>query len=560
MTFAAIAYASPSALNSTRDRADLALAGNALRPVAFHGQVVQHGFALRIALRALGQAIWSEDHWMSGAEYTSRVLDPVITVHPDRLWFEAFTQDLGAYVALQVDPAVFRTQGDTQYGTTNIDFTAWLWGALGEMRTSRATHFRVGCEGLEVATQGAGGRFEQKVDLPDAWVRGFLQTQGAMALPGTRLRLRPVDLLAAIRFLKVNKAKVSPRALRYEMQPGEPASLVIEPFEHRLPLQGAEHGYTEPRSIRTWGRRKLSLIEPLLPFAQSVEVYLKGRALPSFYAVQLPGMVFLLGMSGTGGGSGFGESAGFDLLSDARPVSAALQERVQAALAERFHADAPTLAAALDENLADTASALAALNRAGRVMYDVRARDWRHRELFSPPLDTAALFPPDPRREAAERLLAAPDGVRVLNTVPEAQRKTRRFLNPRTGEKIEREVAYRQWRIHGASEGFEPEIVVSDEERLIFGTCGCSFFHEHLLNRGPCPHMLALLRASEPQRREVALVSATSTPRPPRPSARPGTGEGHDAGDDTDAQDTSEADDGDGDDPSNDPKAGRDGA
>jgi hypothetical protein len=545
MTFAAITYASPSALNSTRDRADLSMAANALRPVAFHGEVVQHGFVLRIALRALGQAIWSEDHWLSGAEYASRVLDPVITVHPDRLWFEAFTQDLGAYVALQVDPAVFRAEGDTRYGTTNIDFTAWLWGALGEMRSSRRTHLRIGSEGMELATQAAGGRFEQKVEIPDAWVRGFLQTQGAMALPGTRLRLRPVDLLAAIRFLKLNKAKVSPRALRYEMNPGEPAALVIEPFEHRVPLPGAEHGYAEPRTIRTWGRRKLALIEPLLPFAQAVEVYLKGRALPSFYAVQLPGMTFVLGLSGTGGGTGFGEAAGFDLLADARPVPAGLQDRVLAALAERFHADTPALAAAVNQSLPDTAGALAALNRAGRVMYDVREREWRHRELFSPPLDTAALFPPDPRKEAAEQLLATPGGVQVAQTVAEEQRKVRHFRNPRTGEKIEREVAYRQWRIQGHSEGFAPEIVVSDEERLIFGTCGCAFFHEHLLNRGPCPHMLALLRASEPQRREVALVSATLPPRPPRRAAQEAAGNddsadesgGSDAGDGADDSD-----------------------
>lgn len=542
MTFAAITYASPSALNSTRDRADLSMAANALRPVAFHGEVVQHGFVLRIALRALGQAIWSEDHWLSGAEYASRVLDPVITVHPDRLWFEAFTQDLGAYVALQVDPAVFRTEGDTRYGTTNIDFTAWLWGALGEMRSSRRTHLRIGSEGMEVTTQAAGGRFEQKVEIPDAWVRGFLQTQGAMALPGTRLRLRPVDLLAAIRFLKVNKAKVSPRALRYEMNPGEPAALVIEPFEHRVPLPGAEHGYAEPRHVRTWGRRKLALIEPLLPFAQAVEVYLKGRALPSFYTVQLPGMTFVLGLSGTGGGTGFGEAAGFDLLADARPVPAELQERVLAALAERFHADTPALAAAVNQSLPDTAGALAALNRAGRVMYDVRDREWRHRELFSPPLDTAALFPPDPRKEAAEQLLAMPGGVEVAQTVAEEQRKVRHFRNPRTGEKIEREVAYRQWRIQGRSEGFAPEIVVSDEERLIFGTCGCAFFQEHLLNRGPCLHMLALLRVSEPQRREVALVSATLPRRPPRRGAQDATdnddsadASGDDAGDDDEA-------------------------
>jgi predicted nucleic acid-binding Zn finger protein len=39
-------------------------------------------------------------------------------------------------------------------------------------------------------------------------------------------------------------------------------------------------------------------------------------------------------------------------------------------------------------------------------------------------------------------------------------------------------------------------IVVSAEERIIFGQCGCPFFKDNLLNRGPCPHMLALFELS----------------------------------------------------------------
>lgn len=501
MSFQSVTYASPSAFSSTREQAELSMAANALRPVAFSGRVVAHGFPLRVALRTLGQAIWSEDHWDSSADMLARVLDPVITVHPDRLWFEAFTQDLGAYVSLQVDPAVFEAEGDTRYGTTNIDFTAWLWGALGEMRSSRSTRFHVGAGGFAVETASAGGRFEQKVELPDRWVRGFLQAQSAMALPGTRLRLRPVDLLAAIRFLKHNKAKVSPRALRYEMAPGRDAELVIEPWDHRVPLPGATHGYTEPRSIRTWGRRKLELIEPLLPFAEHVDVYLKGRALPSFYAVRLPGMTFLLGMTGQGSGAGFGGDSGFDLLADSRRSSAEHQARVLDALASRFHAGTEALAEASGLALADTAQALAALNRGGRVMFDVEAREWRHRELFAPPIDTEALFPPDPRVEAAAVLLATPGAVQVTSAQPEEQRKLRRYRDPVTGAPVERTTIYRQWRIAGRCGGEETELAVSDEERIVFGQCGCAWFREHLLNKGPCEHMLALFRASEGERR-----------------------------------------------------------
>src|SRR5262249_59296408 len=128
---------------------------------------------------------------------------------------------------------------------------------------------------------------------------------------------RPADLLAAVRFLRYSKAKVSPRAIRYEFEPGQDARLVLEPWERVIPLEAAQHNYTELKTTRVWGRRRLKLIEGLLPFAEAVDIYLKGRALPSFYAVKLPSMTFLLGLTGWSG-SGFAGTGGFDLLSGAR--------------------------------------------------------------------------------------------------------------------------------------------------------------------------------------------------------------------------------------------------
>src|SRR5688572_28716423 len=95
-------YATPSVFESTRDAASLAIATNARRPVRFHGVVRQHGFNLRIALRALGEAIWSNDTWIAASD----LLDPIITAHPDRILFEAFSQDQSVYAALIVDPSI----------------------------------------------------------------------------------------------------------------------------------------------------------------------------------------------------------------------------------------------------------------------------------------------------------------------------------------------------------------------------------------------------------------------------------------------------------------------
>jgi hypothetical protein len=491
-------YASPSVLDSTREAATVGLSTNLRRRVRFHGLVREHGFILRIALRALGEAIWSNDTWFGQSD----LLDPVITVHRDRIFFEAFSQDQSAYVALIVEPGVLEPMGEVVTGTTNIDFTAWLWGALGEMRTSRSTTFRIGSEGVEVRTSGAGGRFERKVEVPDTWVRGFLQVQAAMGMPGTRISVKPIDLLSAVRFLRNTKAKVSPRAIRYEFEPGRDARLVLEPWEHTVVLEGAEHNYTELKTTRVWGRRRLKLIEGLLPFAEGVDIYLKGRALPSFYAVKLPGMTFLLGLTGWSG-SGFTGTGGFDLLAEAAAANDTLLEPALALLRERQHASVDEVAAALRIDKAAASRVLVRLCRQGRTMFDVETRRYRHRELFETPADEAMYFPPDRRQELAGAMIA--DGkVRVTGCVAEETKKVRSFRDPSTGEakeKIAREITYRDWRIIGAAGDQEPvEIVVNDTGRIIFGRCTCPHFAEHLMNQGPCEHMLALFKASEEQR------------------------------------------------------------
>src|SRR6267154_4252325 len=167
----AVDYATPSVFESNRDRALIGMAANARRPLRFNGRVIRNVPLLRFALRALGEVVWSSDLWSSEGEFMAWILDPVITVHPDRIFFEAFSQDQSVYAMVIAKPGLFETEGEVRTGTTNVDFTAWLWAALNELRSSRETWLRIEAGGFEVKTKDAGGRFEQKVELPDSWVR-----------------------------------------------------------------------------------------------------------------------------------------------------------------------------------------------------------------------------------------------------------------------------------------------------------------------------------------------------------------------------------------------------
>ena len=501
-----VSYASTSALRTTRTDTDVHVATDTRRPVRFHAKAVKHLFPLRVGLRALGEAIWSQDLWQS----MGSVLDPVITVHPDQILFEAFSQDASAYVSLAVDPSVFETEGNVRYGTTNIDFSTWLWGALAEIRSSRETWFRIGAEGLEVDTTGGGARFEPKVDVPDAWVRGFLEVQAAMAMPGSRFTVRPVDLLAAIRFIRFNKAKVSPRALRYEFIPEQPVVLMLEPWEEKIIFKGSEHCYEEDRSVRLWGRRRLRLLEPLLPFAETARIYLKGRARPSFYVVDLPGMKFTLGLSGASekGWMQSGHSLGFGAKND------------QLAKAEKLLAKRVTLRASelADEFATDkehAESTLAELCRRALAIYDLEHRSFRHRQLFDEPVDLDALFPPNIRTERANALIQG-GTVQVASVQNSETRKFRKLKTP--AGIVAREIIYRDWIVRGAMDGQDSvEITVNDRGRIIFGKCGCDFFKDNLLNNGPCEHMLALFEASSDTRRDLPTSREGSEPPVTKP-------------------------------------------
>ncbi len=466
-------YASPSALISEPDRSVLGLTSDRGRGVRFRGRVKPAGvFLFRPVLRALGEVIWSaQSEWGDGFF----CLDPIVTVHSDRVFFEAFSSDCSVYARLDLNLDLFEELDPIETGTTNIDFTGWFWASLGEMRSRRHTWLSLSPEGVELKTVGGGGRFEKKVEVPSSWVRGLAHLQAAMALPGTRLSVRPVELLAAVRFLAKNRSRISPRALRYEFPPGENARLVLEPWEQVIDLKQARHHFETPKTVRVWGRRRLKLLQPLLPFAEDVDVYLKGRSMPSFYHLKLPEMRFLLGLTGRTRNA-FTEASGFALLVSRANLEESALGELEARLKQQ-----ETMAAERD-----TDASLFELCRRGLATYDLDTQVYRYRPLFSEPR------PPDPEPfvdEAAEWLEQGQVTVETCQV-----RETTKSRNL-AGER--RELVFRDWVVDGqVAECNQVHAVVNEAGRIIFGRCSCQFFQDNLLAKGPCPHLLALVEAA----------------------------------------------------------------
>jgi hypothetical protein len=412
----------------------------------------------------------------------SYILDPVITVHPDEVAFEAFSRDESTYARLAAKYELFHRIDEFQCGTTNIDFSTRLHGELERMRSYRRTRFDIDPAGFAVAVGSGPAHLEKKVDLPESWVAGFLQVQSVMALGLTRFRMAPVDLYNIVRFLHRHKAKTSPRALRYELEPGRPVRAVLEPWGHTIELSPTStHEGAKPLTVRTWGRDRLKTLARLIPACRTVDVYLAGFGLPSVYVLDLGPLQFTLALSGWTDNDWTAGAAKFDLLARRLEVTPAELTQAYEAIRSLRHGRDEQVAQAAGLGVEKARSALGFLCQAGRAMFDLAGGVYRHRDLFLEPFSAQeaakAVKPAAPAndQEAAALAIVQADDVRIIARRPVA-----------TGYKLS-----------GSARGDEgprvrPMLHADHDGRIIEGSCTCRFYKKHQLTRGPCEHILAL--------------------------------------------------------------------
>ena len=150
-----------------------------------------------------------------------RPCDPVITVADDVVFFECFSADESSYGCLTVSRNAFGPGSDVSLGTTNVDYSWDLYNHFQGMRTYRQTRFLIDPAGFEVHTEAAPEYREEKIDLPPGWLRGFMTTQEAMGMPGLTVSISREAVYSILAFLKRHKAKCSPRAIRFDLLPGQ---------------------------------------------------------------------------------------------------------------------------------------------------------------------------------------------------------------------------------------------------------------------------------------------------------------------------------------------------
>lgn len=410
------------------------------------------------------------------------VLDPVITVHPDEVFFECFSQDESSYGRLGTGYEVFKNIGEFACGTTNIDYSSALYDEFQKIRSYKTTKFQVDPSGFDVRTQGEEDYKEVKIDLPDSWVRGFLQVNSAMGLPARTFDLHPMDVHNLCFVLRRHKEKKGPRSMRWILRPGEPVRVVFDPWGIEVVCRRTEYTGKTAEEIRIWGRRRLHILERLIPVAKRFTVHLLGQGLPSFYVADLGDMTFTLGLSGWTAND-WSTAGNFDLLAPRAEVDDFTKRRVFDGLKEKWLDTPDALANRLGLSRTAVLGALGTWTQAGRAMFDLAKGVYRVRELARDPLPMDKLRFSNPREEAATRLLTG-------NSVQSTARASADGGVELSGTVKDRSHSYRV------------SLSIDPDARITRAECECNYFQQNKLFKGPCEHMLAI-RMHDARRRPV---------------------------------------------------------
>jgi predicted DNA-binding WGR domain protein len=471
---------------------------------------------MRLRKQAAGMNLWEAQRayvdWLQRNDPLAfALLDPIVTVHPDQLFLEVFSKDEGSYAKLGIDWSALESEpeGERRYGTTNIDFSQALFDGIQRMRSYRETRLSVTPEAVAVATSGKPEVLEKKVQVPDTWLRGFLQVQSAGTLPRTIFKIAPVDLYNVLRHLRMHadvkttplapgekRAKGGGRGVRIELVPGEVPRLVLEPWELVLPTTAGVYTGRTPEIVRIWGRRRLMLLKRLLPFAESIEIHLLGTGLPSFYVLRAGPLTFTLALSGFTSAN-WAQAVSFDLLLPRRAAPKAL-DKVVAHLEKSSFAGAAEIQKALKLDAGEALECLQVGCQQGKLMFDVEREVYRFRPLTGAPLDPARFEFRNDRERVAHDLVAQKGAVKIASE--------NRIHG--VGLELTGKVA-----VLADKREYRPQLLLDDEGRVRKAECTCAFFRKHQLKEGPCEHLVALrlLEAREEARRREQRGKARGT-------------------------------------------------
>ncbi len=405
------------------------------------------------------------------------IFDPVISVHPDSVTFEAFSKDESVYAALTIDKDQFEIYKSVSYGTTNIDFSHQLGLEMRKITSDSNLEINIDPEGFLVqANEYSEGHLEKKIDLPETWVKGFIKTSTVSALPGTELVLEPIDMYNLIYYLKKLKEHKSPRSFRFICKNKEPIKVLMEPFNILIPLTTIYNG--DDTEFRIWGRRRFLLLQRLIPLARSFTIKIIDSAFPILITADLPGIKFTLGLSGWIANSWSGDAA-FSALSGSigKSVNISIQNYLKL---NRIATELDLKQKYPNLSITEIRDTINGIYRRGFGFLDPNYGKIRYRELFNIEL------PP----KIVEPSIMELSAMKIIPYLRDFQISSKKIDE---GESLFiTQATFMEKSSAGNWKKLNLVLEMTETGSIENAKCNCRFFSKNELRKGPCIHLFAL--------------------------------------------------------------------
>ncbi len=280
------------------------------------------------------------------------------------------------------------------------------------------------------------------------------------------------DARNLLAYLKSHKETFGPRALVFRLTPGQKVEVVFEPWNHKIVLSASTYHGSEETEVRVFGRRRLFLLNRVLPKTKRLRVFLCGSGLPSFWLADLNDDVqFQLAISGWT--TRPFASSGLHLSESQKPLSPEILRMAREQLRADDTLDADALTRSLNIEPGHAKRALSLLCAQGQAMFDLDVKAYRKREVVDVPLDDLGLTS-DPKRLTDARELVANGKVKIEDETSTPFSTQIRAL------------------VSGTSGQYRTSVTMEGDGKIVDGDCECAWFEHNALRGGPCKHIMAL--------------------------------------------------------------------
>lgn len=398
------------------------------------------------------------------------VLDPIVSVQKDGTFFEAFSGDESIYARVFLPHSQLDTPEEPSLGTTNIDFSLLLEREFDRVRSYRPMSLSIGLKSVDFKTEAALVE-EEKIPLPETWVRGLVEVQSVLSLAPTTFEMSSDALAEIIARLQSEKEKTGPRSLVFRLTPSEPIRVEIEPWGEIFADDWCAYEGEKEEVVRIWGRRRLSVLKDILVGTERVRVHFLGSGMPSFWTVVKDGVELTIGLSGWSSND-WASKAKFSSFIPTSNVDADKLPSALEFLMESGSITTKDLEQKLGVSVSSASVMLQKLCLQGKAMFDPARNTYRWRDLF-PTLD---LYKDDDSSRESSAGLSLANGSSVVKTLDD----------------VKNGVRYINGVVKVGGTDFKPVLEMDSDNRPKYAQCNCPFYNYNKLRQGPCRHMIAL--------------------------------------------------------------------